>query len=318
MKLEDTELTKVDFEDDRFRISYFFNLERLKHSISEFGLLSPLVLAHRDGRSVIVMGWKRALACRELSLLSIPCLILEEPDDLKAFILAILENASMRDFSLLELAAILKKLMAFGMAEKNILGTYLPLFGIPQTLAHLDVYMALAELDDETKEFIHTKHALYPVVQQLIALNREERAVLLPHLWHLGQNKQKELLEFLCEISKRDDISVREVLASEAISSVIRSTRLSPPQKADRIRMLLRERRYPAHSAQEEAFESSLRKMGWPEDISIAHSPFFEGEDLSVRFAFKDSAEFKDKVQLLQKLASSTRIEDLLKSMSNE
>jgi len=318
MKLEETELNKLDFEDDRFRISYFYDLERLKRSIAGSGLLSPIVITSRDKNLVIVTGWKRALACRDLALSSIPCFILEESEDLKAFQLAILENLTVRDFNILELAVVLKKLKDFGMEEKTLLDTYLPFFGIPQTLVHLDAYLATAEFDAETKEFIHVKKASYSVIQQLMELTKKERAALLPHLRHLGQNKQRELLEFLLETSKRDNIPVLEILASEAIASVIRSTTLSPPQKADKTRLLLRKRRYPFFSAQEDSFESSLKKMEWPKDISIEHSPLHEGEDLSVRFTFKDSAEFKDKVLLLQKIVSANRIAELFKSIPND
>jgi ParB family chromosome partitioning protein len=318
MKLEDIELTKINFEDDRFRISYFFDLERLKRSIAESGLLSPIVITPRNKCLVIVIGWKRALVCRDLSISAISCFILEEPDDLKAFQSAILENASTKDFNILELAVILKKLKAFGMEEKNLLETYLPLFGIPQTLSHLDVYLAVAEFDAGIQEFIHVKKASYPVIQLMMELDERERTALLPHLRNLGQNKQKELLEFLIEISKRDKIPVQKILASEAIAHVIHSTALSPPQKADKIRFLLRERRYPTFSAQEEAFESSLKEMEWPGDIAITHTPFYEGEDLSVRFTFKDSAEFNEKINKLQKIASANQISELLRSISDD
>jgi hypothetical protein len=185
-------------------------------------------------------------------------------------------------------------------------------------LVHLDAYLAIAEFDSETKEFIQDKKASYPVIQQLMELNREERAALLPHLRHLGQNKQKEFLEFLCETSKRDSISVLKILESDTIANVIRSTNLSPIQKADKIRLLLRKGRYPSFSAQKEVFGAVLKKIEWPEKIALDHSAFFEGEDLSVRFTFKDSAEFKDKVQLLQQIASANRISELLKSMQDD
>jgi ParB-like chromosome segregation protein Spo0J len=317
MKLEETGLDRIHFADERFRISYHCDLDRLKRSIAESGLLSPIVITPRSRRLVIVTGWKRALACRELSFSAVPCFILEQSEDLKAFLLAVSENAVTREFNPIELALILKKLKTFGLEERAIRDTYLPIFGIPQTLAHLDVYLAMAELDAHTKEFIVDKRVSYPVIQQLLELDERERAALVPHLRHLGQNKQKELLEFLLEISKRDNIPPLLILASNVPASIIKSTALSPPQKADKLRLLLRERRYPSYSDQENAFGSSLKKMAWPGDIDIEHSPFFEGEDLSVHFTFKDSAQFQDKVEKLQKMASENTIAELLKLISN-
>jgi hypothetical protein len=318
MTLKDIELRRINFADDRFRISYFADLEKLKQSIANSGLLSPIILSPRGRDLVIAAGWRRALACRDLSLSPIPCFICEETEDLKVFLLAVLENLAARDFHILEKAVILQKLKSFGLSEMILLDTYCPLFGIPQTLSHLDAYLVMAEFDSETKDFIHTKNVSYPVIPLLMELNNEERSALLPHLKHLGQNKQKEFLEFLLETSKRDNISVLEILASGALANAINSTSLSPFQKADKIRLLLKKRRYPSLSAQKDAFESSLKKIDWPRDIAIDHSPFFEGEDISIRFTFTNSIEFKEKVQRLQTIASANRIAELLKSLSND
>jgi len=317
MKLEETELNRIDFEDDRFRISYYPHLERLKRSIAEAGLLNPIIIAARGRYCVIVSGWKRALACRDLSFSSIPCFILEEKRDLNAFQLAVLENSTTRDLDFLELAVMFKKLKVFGLEEQTLLETYLPFFGIPQTQTHLDTYLAAADFDAETKEFIHVKRVSLPVIQHLMELNTDERTSLLPYLRHLGQNKQKEFLEFLLDISKRDSLPVLEILASDAIADVIQSLILPSRQKADKIRLLLKKRRYPSYSAKDDAFESSLKKISWPEDISIDHSPFFEKEELSVRFTFKDRAEFIEKVERLQKIASTAQIAEFLKSISD-
>jgi len=318
MELKETELHRINFKDDRFRISYFVELDKLKRSIAECGLLSPLLTTPRDGDLVIAAGWRRALACRDLSFSPVPCFILEEPEDGKVFLLAVLENLAAKDFNVLEKAVVLKKLKAFGMEEALILETYLPLFGIPQNLSYLDDYLAISEFDAETKAFIHTRNVSYPVIRFLLELTREERAMLIPHLRYLGQNKQREFLEFLLETSQREDLSVREILASDAIADVIQSEALPSAQKADSIRLLLRKRRYPSYSAREEAFALALKNMEWPEDIVLHHSPFFEGEEFSVRFAFKKDAEFKDKVQQLHTIAATNRITELLKTISHD
>lgn len=318
MKFAETDLNKINLADDRFRISYFFDLAKLKRSITESGLLSPVVVTPRDQSLVIVSGWKRALACLDLLLPTISCFILEELDDLKAFQLGFLENSATRDFDILESAIVLKKLKTFGVDEQTLLNTYLPLFGIPQTLAYLDSFLATAEFDTETKEFIHTGKVSYSVIQRLTQLKKEERIALLPYLRLLGLNKQKELLEFLLEISKRDNISILDILTSSSLTNVIHSTTLSPLQIADKIRLLLRERRYPSYSAQKVAFESSLKKMEWPEDVVIEHSPFFEGEDLTIRFTFKDKTELKTKVQKLQDMADDYGLDEILKLISDD
>jgi len=104
MKKEQFALKKISLEDERFRTSYHFSLEKLKLSIKEIGLLHPPLVTRRDNRFILVSGWKRVLACHELSLSSIPVYVIEEKDELQTFLIAFYENLAAREFGLLEKA----------------------------------------------------------------------------------------------------------------------------------------------------------------------------------------------------------------------
>jgi len=318
MKYEDVALERIAFDDSRFRISFFFGLSELKRSIAEIGLINPPAVVLRSNRIVVVAGWKRAEACRRLSFPSIPCRILEEPSDLQAFHISLHDNIMTRELSICERAEILKKLQDFGVGEETLVTGYLPLLGIPATRIHLEAHLAAASFDSESKEFIHEENTPYPVLACLIGLSRSERKSVLPFLRHLGRNKQKELVEHLMEISRRDSVSIMSVLSAPEIETVIRSHFFSEQQKAERVRAILRRKRYPALTATTDSFLAAVKSIAWPENIAVEPPPFFESEDVSVKFSFRSSEEFGKKVEELKAVADEGRISSLLKSFSDD
>jgi ParB-like chromosome segregation protein Spo0J len=314
MRSENIKLDIINIKDERFRISHYFDLFALIRSIAEIGLIHPPVVTHRKGNVLIVTGWKRVLACQSLSLPSIPCFVFEGQDDLEAFRLGLQENSTFRTFTLLEKAEILSRLIQLGVTENDVVKDELSLLEIPQTLNHLDIYLDIAALEPETKAFIHSKNMAYPVAQLLTEYSKEERSLLLSFLHPLGQNKQKELLQNLLEVSKRDHIPVQDILAGEDIQRITSAENLSPLQKAEDIRNLIQRKRYPTLSTWKDAFKSQKKDLEWPADIKIEPSPFFEGEEYTVQFTFKNSDEYKKKLTKLNELASHKKISRLLKS----
>lgn len=313
MKLENIKLDSININDDRFRISYYFDLYTLIHSISKIGLIHPPLITYRKGDAIIVTGWKRVLACRSLNFTSIPCFVFDSEDDLKAFRLCLEENLSFRSFALLEKAQILSRLIQLGVPEDAVVKDHLSLLEIPQTLIHLDTYLRIASLDPETKEVIHSKNMVFPVVQLLTGYSEEDRQILLSFLNPLGQNKQREFLQNLLEITKRDRISVQNILTGEDAQKITSDQNLSPHQKAEEIRNLVQRKRYPTLSTWKDTFKSQKKELEWPDDIKIEPSPFFEGQEFFVQFTFKDIEEYRKKLAKLNQVASDEKISQLLK-----
>lgn len=314
MRTENIKLDAINFDDERFRISYHFDLTPLIHSIAEIGLIHPPVITYRENSPLILTGWKRVLACQTLGLSSIPCQIFEGQDDLEAFRLSLKENVSFRPFTLLEKAHILKRLIQLGVPEDIVVRDHLSALEIPPTFNHLDTYLRIASLDAETQSIIHAKNIVFPVVQLLTEYSREERRLIFLFLLHLGQNKQKEVLQNLLEIAKRDGVSVQDILTGEDIQRTAADPNLSALQKAETVRNHIRRQRYPTLSAWNDAFQSQKKVLKWPEDIKIEPSPFFEGEEFSVRFTFNDLDGFKRKLTQLNEMASDEKISRLLSS----
>lgn len=294
----------IYLEDERFRTSYHSALEKMMLSLEKVGLLHPPYVTLRDNRYILVSGWKRVLSCLRLTLSKIPVFVLDGKDDLQAFSLAFYENLATRELSLMEKAEILARLKRFGEDEERIIRHYLPLLDIPQTLSHLDDYTAFAGFDPEVKKVIIEKNMSFPSLKLLSRFTRQDQKRLLPLIFPLGQNKRREILEDVLEISKRNDIPVQNIILSGEIQAILTDSSLSSLQKADRVRLLLRKRRYPTFSSWTDSFDSVLKTLHWPEDITVLPPPFFEEEHFTVQFTFENLKQFKANLGRLEELSS--------------
>ena len=303
MRLEQIPLNRISLRDERFRISRFFSTGDMPRSIREFGLLSPPLVRPSGQRFVLVSGWKRVLACREIGLRRIPALITDEGDDLKAFLAVVQENLTHRTLSLSEKAEVLAKLMAFGQEKKALVREQMPALSLPATASHLKSLLALSRARADVKQFAHEKDPPVGVLESLLRFGDADRTKILPLIRPLGQNKQREVLDDLWEIGRRDRRPVRRLLERGTIGETLRSEKLPPGQKADRVRRLLREARYPALSSRQAAFEAALRGLGWPREIAIQPSPYFDDEYVSVSFRFRNGDELRRSAKKLEQLA---------------
>jgi len=96
------------------------NLEELKNSIREKGLLEPLVVRFHKGKYHIIAGERRYRACYELGLKEVPC-VEREVDQAEALELGLIENLQRKDLSPFEETAGLHLLCEkFGYTHEEI------------------------------------------------------------------------------------------------------------------------------------------------------------------------------------------------------
>ena len=318
MRFTTIDVNKIDLNDDRFRISYFFSLDKLVRSLQSAGLINPPVTIFRGKSLIILSGWRRILACRQLSIPSIPVFIAEIPDDLEAFKIPVYENLSVKTYNPVEKAEILYKLKMFGEKDESIMQQFLPLLDIPPTRTWMDFYMKVFNFKPDVKEFLHTHYVHLSVIQIMIDFSDEVQKRLIPLLSFLGQNKQKELLSDLYEISRGQKIPVEQILQTPEIKSIQAQEKLSHNQKAEKIRLWLKSRRNPALSAWRKAFDAILKELDIEKGICISPAVFFEGEEISLNFSFKDRDEFIEKIYHLRKLAGKKEFAGLFNVSSDD
>ena len=312
-------ITDINKADDRFRFCYFPDLNSIVTSINKIGLVYPLVLAVREGKKIIVCGWKRLLACEKLSFSEVPVVILNEENDLKVFNTAVFENASFRRFTWLERAEILSKWRRFKVREITVIKELMPCLDIPPTREYLDLFRSISGLDDSIKKVIAHNRMDLKTLADFVKLDPSSRRYILPLLLSLSQNKQRELLGNLLEITLREDISSDELINSKDIQTIMKLEHLSTRQRVERMSHYFKEKRFPRFSSRLNRFASLSKKTGLKsKHIDIRASDYFEGEGMTLSFTVSDVNEYKDKLKALSELAGKEELSELFKLLSNE
>ena len=315
MKFLDVPLNDIDLQDERFRFSYHFDLEKLRFSIKQIGLVCPLIVVKRGGpQYVILSGWKRVLACHELSLTHVPVFPIHEELDYTAFLFSLYENLALRNFNILEKAEIVDKLNGFIGDEIKIIKQFFHLLDIPATLTYFDIYRKIARLDSAWKKTIFEKKIPLSSIQILTEFTPEERAPLLPLILPLNANKLKQFCEDLYELSKKTGDSAKILLSSPEIQAVSRNDKLSSLQKAENIRSMFRAKRYPTLTSWKKTFDTSIKKARLSKNVTYDSASLFEDGEFNVTFSLKDKEILQKRLAKLQDLLSDEDLFSLFKS----
>jgi len=306
-RLERVPSARIDREDTAFLITLMPDMGSLLTSLKLVGLVEPLILRKRgDGRYQIVCGFKRAEAMRQLAIAEAEAFIYDqgELDDLQALLLTIGHNLT-RPLNLVEKAHALRKLLDFGVPEREVIDRYLPLLGLQPNARVLKQVTDLVGLERDLREYVVRQNLSLSASVLFLSLDKQAQETILPLLEALrpGENRVKEIISFLKEISLRDGVPVSSVLAGEEIGKILEDQDTPRPQRIEHLRMILKHMRFPLLTEMEEKFAQYKRSLSLPPQIAFHPPPFFEGEEFRMEIRFKDFATFRELVTRLHQIA---------------
>src|SRR3974377_126306 len=73
-------LQEVDLSDDTFSVNYLPDLQKLRSSIEQIGLIQPVLLRKKEDHHQIVCGFRRISLTRELGKSEIESKVVEEKE----------------------------------------------------------------------------------------------------------------------------------------------------------------------------------------------------------------------------------------------
>jgi hypothetical protein len=307
--VEQISLSRIDVNDATFLITFLPDLEPLMASLKLVGLLEPLILREKaDGTYQIVCGFKRAEALRHLAVSEAAAFVYPqgELDNLQALVLAIGHNIT-RPFNLVEKAQAVEKLLDFGVPEREVIDGYLPLFALQPHMSMLKQVRDLWALERGVREYLVREGLSLTAAARLLDLGQEDQKAILPLLLALrpGENRVKEIISFLREISLRDGVPLSSLLTREDIGELLADTQTPRPQRLEQLRRIVKQMRFPLLTAMEERFAAYKRSLALPPQISFQPPPFFEGEEFRMELRFKDFKEFRELVASLCVIADA-------------
>ncbi|MBW2100874.1 MAG: hypothetical protein JRG68_09015 [Deltaproteobacteria bacterium] len=128
----------------------------------------------------------------------------------------------------------------------------------------------------------------------------------------LSLSKQREIITLAQEISLRDDISIPDLFEENYLQETLSDEDLDRNQKAGRIRLYLKQRRFPSITAAEQRFEKYVKELKLDANTKLVPPRNFEGTLYSLSLSFKSLTELKDRQQALEKIIQNPAIEEIL------
>ena len=112
--IETVAISDIDSEDKTYQITTKISLSDLTGSITQVGLISPPILKHVNSKNIIICGFRRVAAFRDLGLRLIKARVIDQDaDEIEYIKIAIADNSMQRSLNLIEQSRSIKMLWPF-------------------------------------------------------------------------------------------------------------------------------------------------------------------------------------------------------------
>jgi len=229
------------------------------------------------------------------------------------------ENQFLHQYSDIEKGLILSKLCTVKIPEIRIIEKYMPMLGLEKSKKLLDDYLSTNQLTTGLKTLLHELNVPVRIFSVLFNWNTEsamaaERffSVLRP-----GVNKWRDLLEWIDEISTRDEITPSDLFELPELQSTLNQNDLAPNVRYDRIRQILHSRRYPILSDLRVRLARSLDALKLDDKTKVHVQDSFESDEIRIEMKFRTRDEFVNQLEKLVRASDSEALDELIRIFKN-
>jgi ParB family chromosome partitioning protein len=313
-KIETVKLANIDCTDNTYRITTATNIDDLTASIKKIGLLNPPLLLENNSEYMIVCGFRRIEACRILGWSQVKARILD-PGTQKADCakIAVTDNALQRPLNLIEQSKSLALISGF-IRDNVVLARELSTLGLPENQSVIKKIKEICHLSRPIQRAILSDIISLAMALELGKLAPDVGAgfVELFENLKLSLNKQREIVTFVQEIALREEITILEILNENRLQAILNQTDLDKNQKTRIIRFYLKQRRFPAITSAERAFEKLIKALRLPRGIKLIPPANFEGSIYTLTFNFKELSELIEHKTTFDEITHNPYIKKIL------
>ena len=312
-------LSRLDTEDDTYRITTRSNIDDLLISIRHDGLLNPPLVFARANNFKVVSGFRRIAACRKLGLETIMVHVLgSNLSALECLRIAIADNAFQRPLDLLETSRALYRL-ATHLNPDSHLNELAASLGLPSNPSVIKKIKDLCLLPEEIQRRIMDDTISLSMAMDLKVLPPDCAAAFAQLFgeFKLSLNKQREIVTWVKEIARRDGIPEQAVLEDRHLNAIIDDRDRDRGQRAREIRSYLRQRRYPQIVKAEAKFEIQRRQLNLGSNINLIPPKNFEGTSYTLNLSFNSMAQLKNLHTRINQLIQHPELKNIIEGKDN-
>ena len=308
-------IKSIDVDDQLTNFSWGIPTDSLQQSIEEVGVIHPVTLVSVGNGFRIVCGHKRIKIVSQLKIKEIPARILDPgPNDEMRMMLNLSENQLHHHYSDIEKGRILFKLSEAKVPEIRIIEKYMPMLGLEKSKKLLDDHLKANQLVLGLKTLLHEMNV--PLRTFSVFFNWNAKSAMAAERFFSvlrpGVNKWRNLLEWIDEISTRDQIAPLNVFELPELQSVLNRNDLAPNVRYDRIRQILHSRRYPILSDLRVRLARSLDALKLDDKTKVHVQDSFESDEIRIEMKFRTREEFVGQVEKLVRASDSEALDGLI------
>ena len=308
-------IKNIDVDDQLTNFSWGIPTDSLQQSIEEVGVIHPVTLVSVGNGFRIVCGHRRIKTSSQLQTKEIPARILDiAPSDETMLMLNLSENQLHHHYSDIEKGRILFKLSEARVPEIRIIEKYMPMLGLEKSKKLLDDHLKANQLVLGLKTLLHEMNV--PLRTFSVFFNWNAKSTMAAERFFSvlrpGVNKWRNLLEWIDEISTRDQIAPLNVFELPELQSVLNRNDLAPNVRYDRIRQILHSRRYPILSDLRVRLARSLDALKLDDKTKVHVQDSFESDEIRIEMKFRTREEFVGQVEKLVRASDSEALDGLI------
>ena len=313
-------IESINIDDHLTSFSFDIPPISLKQSIEEVGVMHPVTLVPLGKSFRIVCGHKRIKIVSQLKIKEIPARILSPaPDEEAMLMLNLSENQFLHQYSDIEKGLILSKLYTVKILEIRIIEKYMPMLGLEKSKKLLDDYLGTKQLTTGLKTLLHEMNV--PLRTFSVFFNWNTKSTMAAERFFSalrpGVNKWRDLLEWVEEISTRDEITPLDLFELPELQSVLNQNDLAPNVRYDRIRQILHSRRYPVLRDLRVRLARSLDALKLDNKTKVHVQDSFESDEIRIEMKFRTRGEFVKQLEKLDRASDSEALDELIRIFKN-
>ena len=319
VRLSTIRLVDVDFSDTSYRISTRSDISDLVESIRRIGLLVPPLLKPAGEKLIIVSGFLRLNACRQLGIETASARLVPQAfDTLACAHCAVAENGLQRQLNPLEAARGIS-LLADAVSDEQKLPAEAAAAGLPGNFDMIAKLLQVVELPAAVQARLADGSIGVAMALELGRQSTEFSSACAEIFSELrvGLNRQREILGLINEISARDGVSPLDLIRMDVLQDVIEDADLERPQKISRVRDWLYHRRYPRLADAEDAFAENRKQLKLGKNIQLKPPRFFESDRYTVSLQFSSTEELQEQLKRIESVTDDAHLKDILSRSSS-
>lgn len=314
--IQSVPLSSIDCEDLTYRISTSSDPDALLPSMQRIGILHPPVLIPENDTFRIVCGFARVAAAGQLAWKEIPGRILSKETSRKICAeFAVIDNCACPPLNPVEQGRCLTLLHSV-IEDTGQLVRWANVLGLRVNLKMAVNLLLVPQMSHGLQSGLINQSIALPVALQIHEMADMETIEALSDLllqMNLSLNRQRELIDWVEAISRREEKSVHAILNEQDMLTLRHDEGIDSRQKSATIRQYLKKRRYPRMVEAEKRYREYWRQVKLSDGMELIPPPYFEGDTYSLRISFRSTDDLKSIQKNIEKLAHSNALGNLLK-----